>query len=225
MSGNLPLALGTLLLVTACAAPRVPLKPEARAEIAPLDSVLILPRGTHTAPAACPGLFSPAPTRPTPAAPAGTTPTTPAAAPAGNDTLAVLQQAWRSETAGSEIRFSRRLRVEDLTPDEPAGRERMRLLFDNASGAAVLFARIGYTLCEQTLRVTAQVEIYPRAPALLRFRHSPDVSDPLAEGSVIFRQQFAEERPGVSDAAAGQALDEALHGIVRKIVAGLNARP
>ena len=46
MSRTKLLALGALALITACAAPQVRLKPEARAEIDTLDSVLIVPRST-----------------------------------------------------------------------------------------------------------------------------------------------------------------------------------
>lgn len=206
MSRTKLLALGALALITACAAPQVRLKAEARAEIDTLDSVLIVPRST---PGADTGRADPI-----------------------LDTLrdydlrAALRAAWRAEAGrSSAIRFVPKLRVERISPGDPAGAAQMRTLFDNARGSAVMFANIDYRLRDSALVVSAQVEIYPRAPALLRFRHAPDGSEPLDGGSVIYRQRFEERQAPVTPASARGQLDDAVQGVVRQIIASLNEAP
>lgn len=205
MSRTKLLALGALALITACAAPQVRLKPEARAEIDAVDSVLIVPRK----PGADAGRADPI-----------------LDALRDYDLRAALRDAWRAEAGrSSEIRFVPKLRVESFSPGDPAGAAQMRTLFDNARGSAVMFANIDYRLRDSALVVSARVEIYPRAPALLRFRHAPDGSEPLDEGSVIYRQRFEERLTPVTPATARGRLDDAVHGIVRQIIASLNETP
>lgn len=205
MSRKIPLALGTLALVAACAAPQVRLKPEARAEIDTVDSVLIVPRK----PGADAGRADPI-----------------LDALRDYDLRAALREAWRAEAGRSNaIRFVPKLRVERISPGDPAGAAQMRTLFDNARGSAVMFANIDYRLRDSALVVSAQVEIYPRAPALLRFRHAPDGSEPLDGGSVIYRQRFEERQAPVTPASARGQLDDAVQGVVRQIIASLNEAP
>ncbi|WP_298626600.1 hypothetical protein [uncultured Zoogloea sp.] len=211
MSRKIPLALGTLALVAACAAPQVRLKPEARAEIDAVDSVLIVSPGTLGARASSPGARSTDPILET---------------LHDYDLRAALQEAWRAESIrGSTVRFVPKLRVERISPGDPAGPAQMRTLFDNARGSAVMFANIDYRLRDSALVVSAQVEIYPRAPALLRFRHAPDGSEPLDGGSVIYRQRFEERQAPVTPASARGQLDDAVQGVVRQIIASLNEAP
>lgn len=209
MSRKIPLALGTLALVAACAAPQVRLKPEARAEIDAVDSVLIAP--SRGADASSSGGRSSDPILET---------------LHDYDLRATLREAWRAEAIrSSEIRFVPKLRVERFSPDDPAGPAQMRTLFDNARGSAVMFASIDWRLRDSTLVVSAKVEIYPRAPALLRFRHAPEGSEPLDEGSVIYRQRFEERQAPVTPATARGQLDAAVQGVVRQIIASLNETP
>lgn len=211
MSRKIPLALGTLALVAACAAPQVRLKPEARAEIDALDSVLIVPR-QRLGPGATP-------------APAGSADPV-VDALRDYDLRAALRDAWRAESVrSSEIRFVPKFRVESLSPGDPAAPTQLRTLFDTARGSAVMFTNLDYRLHDRALVVSARVEIYPRAPALLRFRHAPDGSEPLDEGSVIYRQRFEERLTPVTPATARGRLDDAVHGIVRQIIASLNETP
>lgn len=229
MIHRLSLFAGILALLTGCAAPQVPLTQRAQANIESAESVLLIPQGalnvivnpTYLGGGLLPALLaSYADSKRQASATVAASPVTQKVQ--DYDFRAAMREAWTGELAKvSNMKFKIPVQVETFELESPESKAQKKADYDQSDAAAVMFAAIEYSLRSGTLVITARVEMYPKVRALLPFRHSPNESDPLDEGNVIYRKTFTHEKEFITPNNVRRGLDEGVLNIARKIAADL----
>jgi hypothetical protein len=140
------------------------------------------------------------------------------------DFRGALRSAWvREFEALSPARFRVPPGIDATPAGTDAGAAR-RPWFERSDAGAVLFADIDHTLQSGALLITARVEIYPKAAALMKYRPRPADAQPLDDGNAIYRNTFQFKREFVTATNVRRALDEGVADIAHRIAVDLGAR-
>ncbi len=97
-----------------------------------------------------------------------------------------------------------------------------RISFDKASSSAVLFNTVKYRYESGNLIITANVEMYPKVNALLKFRNRPNNENPVNAGNIIYRQRFTFTKQAITADNIKDSLAEGAASIAKQVVADLN---
>ena len=214
-------------VLAGCATEPVALKPQARAELRSVDALLLIPKGsldvtvttTHLGGGLIEALVAVyIDTKRQQSAEVAASPILKELE--GYDFRAVMRDAWANEFAKVGNAEFRAPTLVDRIPAEAAdlpARKREELERSNAD--AVLFALVDYSLLSGTLVITADVEIFPKSPALKKYRVSPTDADALNQGNVVYRNSFAFKKEFVSPTSIRRGLDEGALDIARRVAA------
>ncbi|SEM39391.1 hypothetical protein SAMN04489760_11334 [Syntrophus gentianae] len=217
------------VLLTACAAPQVPLTAQARASIQSVESVLIVPEesltidvkssGSPLGPGLIPDLMAVIATR------SKLSEAKLSAIPILQQLKeynfrAVLQNAFAEEAAKLKPPFGPPTRLE--INDVASGK---KVSFSESRAGLVMFTIIDYRLESGSLIINALVEMIPKADPLMQYRHSANNSDPLDEGNVIYRKTFTHTKEFITARNVRKNLTDGATSIARQIFTDLNQTP
>jgi len=97
-----------------------------------------------------------------------------------------------------------------------------RSVFDASTDSAVLFNRVSYRLESGNLYVTSDVQIFPKAAGLARFRPKPNDGNPLDEGNAFYRKTFVSVHQNVTASGVAAALTDAANSVAAQLLADLD---
>ena len=116
-----------------------------------------------------------------------------------------------------KVKFGTPLRVEVVASDSAK-----RIAFDQSTASAILFCNVSYRLESGNLIVIAGAEMYPKADSLKQFRNTPNETNPLDSGNVIYRKTFTFSKQAVTPTTIKENLSEAATNVARQLAADMN---
>jgi hypothetical protein len=222
-------AISLSLVLAGCALEPVALKPQARAELQSVESLLLIPKesldvtvtSTYLGGGLVEGLIALyVDKKRQESAQVAASPILDALA--GYDFRVVMRDAWAAEFAKVGNAEFRAPTLVDRAPSDAAELSaRKRADLERSDADAVLFAHIDYSLLSGTLVIKADLEIYPKSLALKKYRASPADSDPLNQGNVVYRNSFSFKKEFISQTNIRRGLDEGAHDIARRVAADI----
>lgn len=96
-----------------------------------------------------------------------------------------------------------------------------RIIYDTSRAPAVLMASFSYQLLDARLVVTANAQMYPKSPALMKLRNAPVENNPLHAGNAIYRRTFVFRSDKIAPAQIRESLNEGLANVAWQLAADL----
>lgn len=225
---RLSFSLSVILLLAACAPPKVSLTKQAQQNIEKADHVLVIPQNNLdiTVQATNPGnsgllgalIAAVIDSSRQSSAEESATPIIKVLE--DYDFRSVMQKSVSVKSKyNRNLRFSHPIHINKINSES-----QRRISFDNSSASAVLFSTINYRLQDRNLTITATSEMYPKSTKLLPFRYQPDSDseDPLDAGNIIYRKSFTFTKQAITPYNIKASLTEGANSISKQILDDLN---